>query len=666
MKKLITLLFAFCLISILPTYADLKRDSKVVSILNDAIVISGEDCSAASFQLQTDMSWDGTITFQATTIGNKWITIKAINANTEASSTTATSDGIYILPIGGFNRVRAYVSAIMAGSAVLTGQCGSGQNAALVSGSVTASGTVNCNAGANLNTSLLATSLKQDTGNTSLSSIDGKITACNTGAVTVSSLPNVAQPTHDNLNLNANIQVSDTDVGNANPVPVNVVSGSAADVQYTEGDTDATITGNAILWEDAGNALATVSASMGLPVNVVAGSTAGTEFSEDSASMSGDNGTQTLAVRELAATDLSAGATDGDYEPLEVDDHGRLWVNGSSVTQPISGTVTCQQSTASSLKVDLSGTAANSTAIKVDGSAVTQPVSISGNQAVNLAQINGVTVTTGSGVTGTGVQRVVHATDVAVPLGTAFGGGDGVTYNTITPSGTAGTPGVLLTLDELYNGTSLDTPRSVKNSQDTTGTGIQAVGLLGQFDDTSPSSVTENQFANLRISSRRNAKIEGDVASGTATAANPLTVGGRAGTTNPTAVADGQAVNWLLDKLGKGVIVPGCARELIVKSGVITLSASTAETTLLSSVASTFLDVFAFVCANTSATATRIDLRDSTAGTIQFPLYLPAADTRGLTTGIIIPQTTAANNWTIQSSASVTDVRCVAFACKNL
>jgi hypothetical protein len=47
----------------------------------------------------------------------------------------------------------------------------------------------------------------------------------------------------------------------------------------------------------------------------------------------------------------------------------------SPATQPVSGTVTVQQSTAANLKVDLSGTAANATAVKVDNSAVTQPVS---------------------------------------------------------------------------------------------------------------------------------------------------------------------------------------------------------------------------------------------------------------------------------------------------
>lgn len=41
----------------------------------------------------------------------------------------------------------------------------------------------------------------------------------------------------------------------------------------------------------------------------------------------------------------------------------------------LAGSLTVAQATASNLKVDLSGTAANATALKVDGSAVTQPVS---------------------------------------------------------------------------------------------------------------------------------------------------------------------------------------------------------------------------------------------------------------------------------------------------
>jgi len=50
--------------------------------------------------------------------------------------------------------------------------------------------------------------------------------------------------------------------------------------------------------------------------------------------------------------------------------------SGGTAVTVTSGSVTVSQSTASNLKVDLSGTAANATAIKVDPSAVTSPVSL--------------------------------------------------------------------------------------------------------------------------------------------------------------------------------------------------------------------------------------------------------------------------------------------------
>jgi hypothetical protein len=50
-------------------------------------------------------------------------------------------------------------------------------------------------------------------------------------------------------------------------VRVNVVTGSTAGTQYTEGDVDTTITGNAIMWEDASDTLRAVSASKPLPVD---------------------------------------------------------------------------------------------------------------------------------------------------------------------------------------------------------------------------------------------------------------------------------------------------------------------------------------------------------------------------------------------------------------
>lgn len=67
----------------------------------------------------------------------------------------------------------------------------------------------------------------------------------------------------------------------------------------------------------------------------------------------------------------------------------------------------------------------------------------------------------------------------------------------------------------LMNATTLDRARAVINTLDSVGTGIAAAGIVGQLDDVSTTAVTENQFAPVRISTRRALLVEG-VASGTA------------------------------------------------------------------------------------------------------------------------------------------------------
>lgn len=58
---------------------------------------------------------------------------------------------------------------------------------------------------------------------------------------------------------------------------------------------------------------------------------------------------------------------------------------------------------------------------------------------------------------------------------------------------------------------------AVSNGLDSTGAGIPANGIVGQLDDAATGTVTENQFAPVRISPRRALLVEG-VASGTALA----------------------------------------------------------------------------------------------------------------------------------------------------
>lgn len=55
----------------------------------------------------------------------------------------------------------------------------------------------------------------------------------------------------------------------------------------------------------------------------------------------------------------------------------------------------------------------------------------------------------------------------------------------------------------LFDGTTHDRIRQVVNATDSTGTGITAAGILAQYDDTTPTSITENQFGNLRMTATR-------------------------------------------------------------------------------------------------------------------------------------------------------------------
>ncbi|PWU06090.1 MAG: hypothetical protein C5B43_02305 [Verrucomicrobia bacterium] len=156
-----------------------------------------------------------------------------------------------------------------------------------------------------------------------------------------------------------------------------------------------------------------------------------------------------------------------------------------------------------------------------------------------------------------------------------------------------------------------------------------------------------------------------DAATAASVPANALYDGKRGTTALPTAVTDGQMVGAMADKFGRQVVIPTTIRDL-VSSQTTTINNSTSETTIVTAgAAGVFNDLLSLVVINTSASALRVDFRDSTAGTIIFALYLPAGDTRGISWQVPLPQTTAANNWTAQCASSVSDVRILAQFAKN-
>lgn len=256
----------------------------------------------------------------------------------------------------------------------------------------------------------------------------------------------------------------------------------------------------------------------------------------------------------------------------------------------------------------------------------------------------------------------------------------------------------LATHNSQFNGTNFDRTRSIINATDSTGTGIAAVGMIGQFDDVSPGTVTENRFGNIRMSVRRemyqqirdaagnerglnisaNNNISVDTVT-TLTGTTTLTPGtgatnlGKAedaahttadvgvfslGVRNDT-LADTTNANTDYTQIStdiKGrVMIAGAPRGL--KGNVqVQLSATTAETTILAATASTFHDVYGLILANTGASTTKVSIRDDTAGTVRMIIEVPTLETRGfmLPVDSAIAQTAVNKNWTAQCGTSTT------------
>lgn len=157
----------------------------------------------------------------------------------------------------------------------------------------------------------------------------------------------------------------------------------------------------------------------------------------------------------------------------------------------------------------------------------------------------------------------------------------------------------------------------------------------------------------------------GDTSHGAADSGNPVKIGGVARTTDPVVVANGNRVNSYFDITGRQVIIANAPRGRRIRAP-ITLTTTT-ETTLLAAAAATFHDLTKVLISNTSATAVRVDFRDTTAGSIAFSIYAPAGQTVGFTdSNDPIEQATLNTNWTAQLSAAVTDVRIFAQAVKKV
>jgi hypothetical protein len=253
-----------------------------------------------------------------------------------------------------------------------------------------------------------ATAAKQDTGNASLASIDGKITAVNTGAVVVSSsaLPTGAATAAKQDTGNTSLASIDGKITAVNTGAV-VVSSSAlptgaateATLSTLNGKVPAnlTVTSTRLLVDGSG---VTQPVSGTITATIAAGATTIAK-AEDVASADADVGVPAMAVRK--GTPANTSGTDGDYEMLQMS-AGRLWTSSAIDTALPAGT-------------NAIGKLAANSGVTIGAVEIAAAQTLS--TVTSLTQMNGQAIAMGTGVRSAGTQRVTVATDDLVPISAA-------------------------------------------------------------------------------------------------------------------------------------------------------------------------------------------------------------------------------------------------------
>lgn len=314
------------------------------------------------------------------------------------------------------------------------------------------------------------------------------------------------------------------------------------------------------------------------------------------------------------------------------------------------------------LRVSLKDTPANTNKLLVTPDSVALPA----NQSINVSQINGITPLMGNGTTGTGSQRVTIASD-----NTAF------SVNATLSAETTKVIGVVRNSDGAGNlWTSNSTTYTAKFAQDsnllgTLGTAFSTAGKVDVKGADGDVFVRQATAGNLNatvvgtgtFSVQTTSDVPGTGATNLGKAEDAAAASGDTGVMtlgvrNDSLTAAQTNTNGDYGALSidtSGILITAGAPRALKGRQATTITSSTSETTIVTAIASTFLDVYGLILTNTSATVTKVSIRDATAGGTITVLEVPATDTRGfmLPVDSAIPQATVNNNWTAQCGTSV-------------
>lgn len=519
------------------------------------------------------------------------------------------------------------------------------------SGTQTVTGTVTANAGTNLNTSLLAletggnlASIKTDVDNLNLS--QGSTTSGQKGNLTLGATTTAA-PTYTTaqsnpLSLTTSGALRIDGSGSTQPISATNLSTNIAQVGGTNTDTNS---GS----KSAGTirvVLATDQPALSnkLLVTPDLPSGASTAAKQPALGTAGSASADVITIQGITSmtplivsgTVTANAGTNLNTSLLAVESGGNL----ASIKTDVDNLNLAQASTTSGQKGNLTLGAVTTAAptyttaqsnplsltiagaLRVDNSANTQPVSL----AAETTKVIGV-VRNADG-SGNLLTSTSAALDVNIKSGTTSGSG--------TATG------------------------AIRVELPTNGTGV--VGLntgtnsIGKISDITTSVVPGTGATNL-------GKAEDAASASGDTGVFALGVRNDTVATVPT-TADGDYSQISTDKYGR-VLSAYVPRTLKVTQQT-TITSSVTETTVLTAVTSTFLDVYGCIVANTSATACDVTFKDGTAGTTRFNIYVPAGETRGfmLPSESAHVQSGTNANWTATCGTSVASIKITMLAVK--
>ena len=302
-------------------------------------------------------------------------------------------------------------------------------------------------------------------------------------------------------------------------------------------------------------------------------------------------------------------------------------------------------------------------------------------------------VALGSGAISSNSVRVVQATDAVssvnvtgftASVATNLVNTEDVAYDSDNPLPISGTlAGITadVSIDDGGNSITVDgtvtaNPASGTIDTVTTVTGITnsvAAGIVDssgvQYSGSNPVPTTEaNSTAILADTASMDTSLniidDWDNTHSASVGSDGALIMGKAVTSNPSAVSDGDATRIHTDKVGRQLARPVQVREMLATAFAAVITGT--ETTLLTGATSIYHDLVWVLGANHSDAAVQVDIRSTVGGNILLSLDIPANSTAGIAPPVPYPAADVGATWTVDLGDDTQDCDITALFSKEV